>query len=311
MNWLVVGIGDVVLKRVFPALAAEPRSTLYGVVTRDAAKGGRYATKVWQNLDDALADPAIDAVYVATPVFLHRSQVLAALRAGKHVLCEKPFSLDHAGALEMVDASRKAGRLLAVAYFRRQYPKLIRARQLLAENAIGQVVLVSAACSEWFLFGDPKRAWLQEPGLAGSGPLYDIGSHRVDALNFLLGTPVRVEAQLSNVVRKMAVEDCATVLIEYESGARAILDARWNTRVVLDDFRLIGTEGEMDLSPLSGPRLVCAGREEMLPCHANRHYPCIENFVRAVLDGAPLGCSGADSLPTDWVLETAVQKGGR
>src|SRR5213075_3047447 len=90
LNWVVVGIGDITTKRVIPAIEAEPRSALYGVVSRDRSKGDRYSTRVWTDLDTALSDPSIDAVYVATPVFLHAPQTIAAMRSGKHVLCEKP-----------------------------------------------------------------------------------------------------------------------------------------------------------------------------------------------------------------------------
>jgi predicted dehydrogenase len=104
----------------------------------------------------------------------------------------------------------------------------------------------------------------------------------------------------------MAVEDCATVMIEYVNKVRGIVDVRWNTRVMRDEFRIMGTQGEMDLTPLSGPELAFPGGREDLPTHANLHYPCIENYVAAVLDGAPLLASGESSMWTDWVTEQAV-----
>ena len=100
-NWLVVGIGDITTKRVIPAIESEPRSNLYGVVSRDPdraaavlGKGQSYAGRIWNNLAEALCEEAIDAVYVATPVFLHAPQTIASLRAGKHVLCEKPVAMN-------------------------------------------------------------------------------------------------------------------------------------------------------------------------------------------------------------------------
>ena len=151
-----------------------------------------------------------------------------------------------------------------------------------------------------------ERAWQFDPALAGGGPLFDIGSHRIDVLNFLFGEPQRVAGQLSNAVHATAVEDCATVMIEYANKVRGIVDVRWNSHVRRDEFRIIGTDGEMDLTPLSGPELVFPGGREDLPPHANFHFPCIENFVAAVLDGAPLLASGESSLWTDWVTEQAV-----
>lgn len=305
MNWVVVGIGDVARKRILPAIAAEPRSTLYGVVTRDPDKARSLDCRIWSDLEPALADPRVDAIYLATPVFLHRPQAVAALQAGKHVLCEKPAALSLAEAEDMVQAAEAAQRLLGIAYFRRLYPKLIRARELVRAGAIGRVVFAHAVCAEWPGLDD-DRSWLTDPILAGSGPLYDIGSHRIDALDFLLGPPARVTAQWSTTVRPLAVEDSATVLIEYESGARAMVDARWNTRVALDELRLIGTEDALDLTASSGAELRCGRRIEHLPCHANRHYPVVENFVSAVRGEADLACSGRAALPTSWVLQQAL-----
>jgi predicted dehydrogenase len=103
----------------------------------------------------------------------------------------------------------------------------------------------------------------------------------------------------------MGVEDSATALIEYAGGVRGIVDVRWNSRIVRDQFRVIGTEGELDLSPLSGPDLrvttTSATWEEQLPAHANVHYPIVENFVNAVLDGSLLACPGSEAIQTDWV----------
>ena len=98
VNWLVIGVGDITSKRVIPAIVAEPRSHLYGIVTRDPAKGRPYADKVWSDLSQALADPSIGIVYVGTPVFLHASQTLAALHIGAGATVTFGDGLPFAGA---------------------------------------------------------------------------------------------------------------------------------------------------------------------------------------------------------------------
>lgn len=306
LHWVVVGIGDITTKRVIPAIRVEPRSRLHGIVSRDKNKGGAYAERVWTSLDEALEDPAVDVVYVATPVSLHAPQTKAALRAGKHVLCEKPMAMNHAEAQDMVRAGVESGKVFGVAYYRRMYPKIRRLRELLRTGAIGRPVLAEANNHYRFNDEDQRRPWRLDPTQAGGGPLYDIASHRVDLFNFLFGQPRRVAAQLANIVHQNPVEDSATVMIEYENGVRGIVDVRWHSRVERDQFRVIGTEGDIDLSPLNGPALVYPGGREEVPCHANLHFPCIENFVSAVLDGAPLAASGETSLWTDWVTEQAV-----
>jgi 1,5-anhydro-D-fructose reductase (1,5-anhydro-D-mannitol-forming) len=306
LNWLVIGIGDITTRRAIPAIQAEPRSKLYGVVSRDRAKGERFADRVWTDLAEALRDPAIGAVYVATPVFLHAPQSIAALRAGKHVLCEKPMAMNYSEAAQMVSAAQGAERTLGIAYYRRMYPKLQRARDLLAQGAIGRPVLAEINCHDWFQAEDGRRSWLLNPKQSGGGPLYDIASHRIDVLNFLFGKPAKVSGHVSNVVHASAVEDSATVLIDYENGVRGVVDVRWHSRTPRDEFRIIGVDGEMSLTPLSGPKLSYPGGTEDLPAHSNLHYPCVENFMSAVLDGAHLWASGESSIWTDWVTERAL-----
>lgn len=303
-NWIVIGIGDIATRRVIPAIQAEPRSRLYGLVTRDAAKAAAYDARAFATLEAALADPAVHGVYVGTPVFLHAPQTIQSLRAGKHVLCEKPMAMNEAEARTMVQAAERSGKTFGVAYYRRSYPKVQRAKQLLAAGAIGTPVLAELTSHGWF-DGQGSRSWLVDPAKAGGGPLLDIASHRVDVLNFLFGQPLRVSAQLSNVVHHYAVEDNATVMIEYAGGVRGVVDVRWHSRVSRDECRIRGTDGEMELSPLNGPDLVYPGAHESLPPHANLHYPMLENFVDAMEGKAPLLASGASSFWTDWVTERA------
>jgi 1,5-anhydro-D-fructose reductase (1,5-anhydro-D-mannitol-forming) len=308
LNWIVLGVGDIAVRRVIPAIQAEPRSLLYGLVTRDPAKAAPFNTRVWATLDEALADPEVQdevhAVYVGTPVFLHAPQTIQSLRAGKVVLCEKPMAMNEAEARTMLQAGEQSGKTFGVAYYRRCYPKVQRAKQLLAAGAIGKPVVAELTNHMWF-DGTGSRSWLVDPAKAGGGPLFDIASHRIDVLNFLFGQPQRVAGQLSNVVHHYAVEDNASVLIEYAGGVRGMVDVRWHSKVKRDECWIRGTDGEMDLSPLNGPDLVYPGGRENLPPHANLHYPMLENFVDAVEGKAPLLASGASSYWTDWVTERA------
>jgi len=304
LNWIVIGIGDIATRRVIPAIQAESRSRLYGLVTRDPAKAAPYGVTVWKTLEEALANPEVHAVYVGTPVFLHAPQTIQSLRAGKHVLCEKPMAMSEPEARIMLNAADESGKIFGVAYYRRSYPKVQRAKELLAAGAIGRPVLAELTCHGWF-DGQGSRSWLIDPAKAGGGPLFDIASHRIDVLNFLFGKPQHVVAQLSNVVHHYAVEDNATVMIEYPAGVRGIVDVRWHSKVSRDECRIRGTDGEMELSPLNGPELVYPGGRETLPPHPNLHYPMLENFVDSVGGKAPLLASGASSYWTDWVTERA------
>jgi 1,5-anhydro-D-fructose reductase (1,5-anhydro-D-mannitol-forming) len=307
LNWIVIGVGDIARKRVIPAIQAEKRSQLYGIVTRDPAKAAPYTQRAWTSLKEALKDPAVGAVYVASPVFLHATQTIESLRAGKHVLCEKPMAMNESEARSMVLASEESDKALGIAYYRRTYPKVQRAKELIAKGAIGKPVVAELTSHGWF-DGEGPRSWLVDPAKSGGGPLYDIASHRIDLLNFFFGQPQRGSGHLSNAVHHYRVEDNATVMIDYEGGVRGIVDVRWHSKIERDECRIRGTEGEINLDPLNGPELIYrssanGNRQEHLPAHQNIHYPMVENFVSAVLDGAPLLASGASSVWTDWVTE--------
>ena len=309
LDWLVIGIGDITSKRVIPAILSEKRSRLAGVVTRNPAKAASYGVPAWTDLTTALRKSDARAVYVATPVALHAPQTIEALHAGRDVLCEKPVALNYAQALSMQQASDQTGKILGVSYYRRVFPKVLRARTLLESGVIGRPVMAESTCHDWF-YPDGAREWLIDPALAGGGPLYDIASHRIDLMNFFFGAPKRATGQLSALVHPTRVEDNATVLIEYDSGARAMVDVRWHSRVVRDEFRIRGTEGELNLTALSGADLVYPGGREEIPAPQNVHYPCVENFVSAVLDGTPLASSGKTAIVTDWVTERVMIENG-
>jgi len=313
VRWVLAGIGDIARKRVIAAIQSEPRSELYGFVTRDPAKAQPYAVaRTWATIEEAVADPAVDAVYIALPVAMHAGTAIISLRAGKHVLCEKPMALNFAEAERMVAEGRASGRLLGVSYYRRLYPKLIRAKQLIADGAIGAPLLAEANCHGW-LETLEGREWLMDPKMAGGGPLFDIASHRIDAMNFLFGKPECACGMLSNAVHRIGVEDSATIVTRFAGGVHSVIDVRWNSRMARDQFRIIGTDGEIGLDPLNGPELRLASggncRVEQLPSHANLHYPAVENFVDAVLANAParLACPAEQASWTDWVIEQVAR----
>ncbi|HXO36767.1 MAG TPA: Gfo/Idh/MocA family oxidoreductase [Candidatus Acidoferrales bacterium] len=313
LNWVVIGIGDIATRRVIPAIESQPGSRLYGLVTRDPAKAAAYHARVWSTLDEALSDPAVHAVYIATPVFLHAPQTIQSLKAGMHVLCEKPMAMNAVEAGSMVRAAEQTARTFGVAYYRRMYPKLQRAQQLIGAGAIGVPVIAELTSHGWLDEKPEKsgdRSWLVDPAKAGGGPLYDIASHRIDVLNFLFGQPLRATGYLSNAVHHYAVEDNATVMVDYANGVRGLVDVRWHSKLKRDECRIRGSEGEIELTPLNGPELIYPGGREDLPPHPNLHYPMIENFVNAVAGKDDLKSDGTSSYWTDWVIEEVRRNNG-
>jgi 1,5-anhydro-D-fructose reductase (1,5-anhydro-D-mannitol-forming) len=295
VKWLLVGAGDIAQKRVIPALLAEPRSKLAGLVTSKPEKAAALGVPAYPDLESGLAQA--DAIYIATPVAFHKPLALEALRAGKHVLCEKPTSLNYSEAEQMARLANTTRVVCGVAYYRRLYPAMVETKRLIAQGAIGQPVLIEMNCHHWFAAEGGFRSWLLDPALAGGGPLFDIASHRIDLANFLFGKPVRATGQRSNAVHDWPVEDNATVLIEYANRARAIIDVRWHSRVERDQCRIAGTTGALELTPLNSGNL----NDRTLPPHANLHYPLIEDFVSAILEGRKPVCPIEEAIFTDWV----------
>ena len=307
IHWLVAGVGDISTKRVIPAILAEPRSRLAAVVTSQPAKAEKYGVPGYGSLEEGLADPSVNALYVATPVALHHPSVLAALRRGKHVLCEKPVAMNYVQAAEMAAEAEGTGLVCAVAYYRRLYPKILEAKRLLAAGAIGRPVLAELNCHGWFNPTDGNRGWLVDPHLAGGGPLFDIASHRIDLLHFLFGKPLRATGFVSKAVHTYDVEDNATVMVEFAGGVRGIVDVRWHSRVERDQCRIVGTEGALELDPLNGPLLRTPAGDLELPAHPNLHYPVVHDFVDAVLDGRTPACPVSAAIQTDWVTSQILR----
>jgi predicted dehydrogenase len=298
-------------------LARVPRSRIRSVVTTRLERAKAVCApfgveRYCSGLEEALADKDINAVYIATPVFLHAPQSIAALRAGKHVLCEKPTAMSYDQASGMVRVAGECGVTFGVSFYRRLYPKVRRLAELMGAGALGRITFARAAYHSWVALADlTGRTWFVEPEKSGGGPLPDVGSHRIDVLNFLFGVPSSVQAMTGTQVQDYPVEDSATLLMRYGTGMTSVLDVRWNSHIERDELFITGTEGEADLTPLNGPslriRLADRSWSEELPPHTNLHFPMVEDFVRAVLDGKPLESSGATAIETDRVIAAAYR----
>jgi predicted dehydrogenase len=170
------------------------------------------------DLDEILADPAIDAVVFATPHSQHPDQVLKAAAAGKHVFVEKPFALTLADADRMFDAAAKAGIVLAVGFNRRFHPSMTRLRDAVRTGKLGTIVTISAEQTALHGLDMPETAWRAQPDEAPGGAMTAIGVHLVDGMIDLLGP---VESVFAKVSRRAAphADDTTDVLLTFASGA--------------------------------------------------------------------------------------------
>ena len=227
IKWGLIGAGDIARKRIAPALIELGNCELIAV-TRGRRKlveafAKEFGVRNWySDWRDLLAEGGIDAVYLATPVFLHAEQTIAAAEAGKHVLCEKPMALNAADCDRMIAACKANNVQLGVAYYRRFYPVLERVRRIVASGEIGKPVFAQMNAFEYFdPPADDPRHWLLEKGKSGGGPMMDFGCHRLEVLADLFGRVRRTNSITANVAFDREVEDTAGILFEFESGTCA------------------------------------------------------------------------------------------
>jgi len=240
-----------------------------------------------------MADPEIDAVYIATPVDLHAEQMIAAAEAGKHVLCEKPMALTVADCDRVSSACDEAGAKVGIAYYRRFYPVLDRMKQIMAAGEIGRPVMARINAFESFnpAPGEPRH-WLIEKARSGGGPMMDFGCHRIEVLMNLLGPINRTIAFTDQVRLQREVEDTAGAFFHCKSGAHAALLVSHATFESQDTLDVFGSEGTLRVPVLNEGQLHIKThvdeRVESHPPHANLHQPLVEDFVNALLaDHAP------------------------
>ena len=303
VGWGLIGCGDIAGKRVAPALRDTAGSALVAVARARAELAAEFAARhrarrSYADWRELLRDGEVNAVYVATPVRLHAEQAIAAAEAGRHVLCEKPMALDVAECDRMIDAARRAGVRLGVAYYRHHYPLVARLRELLASGVLGRPVLVQVDAYERFAppAGHP-RSWLLRKEDAGGGPMFDFGCHRIEVLLDLLGPVEHVSGSAANVAfRDREVEDTCVATLRFRSGAVAVVAVTHAALEARDTVAVFGTEGSAHVRSLNqGTLRIVTGageREESHPPHANLHQPLVEDFVEAVRRGRDAAVTG-------------------
>jgi predicted dehydrogenase len=164
------------------------------------------------------ASPEVDAVLVTTPNASHLVDVLAAIDAGKHVLCEKPLAMNADECRQMMEAARNRGVIFGVAHVFRFNESVDRFRELVNAGKIGKTIF---ARSEFSFLADPNhpRRWLYDASIAGAGPIFDIGVHCIDTLRFVLNDEVmRVSASAASDERSGDVESAASLTLEFSGG---------------------------------------------------------------------------------------------
>ena len=302
-------------KHIVRRLAASQVVTITTAVETNpgyAAFAKEHGLRFRHSLAEALADPEIDAVILATPHSLHTAQVLAAAAAGKHVFCEKPLALTRADAERSVSACAKAGVVLGIGHERRYEPGMVEIARLVRENALGTIMHVEADFSHDKLAAVPAGDWRTAAKDAPAAGMTAMGIHLTDAFVHLFG-PV-AEAYATTVSRVAYPEngDVITAQLRFASGATGHLNAILVTALYIN-FTVFGSEGWAELRnhthpDTPGPATLTVhyrdGRREQCD------YPWldtvranIEAFGRAVAGEAAYPFTDAEKIGNIAVLE--------
>lgn len=318
VKWGIIGCGDVVERRGAPAIHQAANSRIVAVTSRSMGPVRRFARKYnvkkcYDSIDDLLADREVDAVYVATPPHLHRQHTIQCAEAGKHVLCEKPMAVNAQECREMIRVSKNNKVKLAVAYYRRFYPKIRRIKEMLEEGVLGRIGIVRM--QNTFLhnspYSMPPREWSMVQEIGGGGCLVDAGSHRLDLLAYLVGEASEVSAFTDMSTSRYEVEDSASLIIKFENGARGLVNFNWNVRNQTDDLEIHGDKGWIVASPLDTERLCVYEGDEVhehkLPRCEIPHLPVIENFVKSINGEVEVFIPGEEGMKASQIIDAAYE----
>ncbi|MFZ4696280.1 MAG: Gfo/Idh/MocA family protein [Verrucomicrobiia bacterium] len=233
IGWGVIGAGGIANRRTIPEGMVGARNARLAALmdANPDLKGpleSKYHVPFFTRVEDLLSQP-IDAVYIATPTFLHEAQAVAAAEAGKHVLCEKPLALDLASGRRIAAACAASGVKLGLGYMMRFNAAHQEIQRMIARGDLGTPVMARAQITCWF---PPMPGnWRQIREKGGGGSLADMAVHGLDLLDYLLGPITEVTAQTGTVVQRYedpSVEDSVVLMLRFKNGGMGVVDAHFN-----------------------------------------------------------------------------------
>lgn len=314
IGWGILGCGDVVEHKSGPALWGTPGSSVVAVMRRNREKAADFARRhqiprFYDDADALLADPAVNAVYIATLPDSHAELTVKAANAGKRVLVEKPMARNADECAAMIDACHTNGVSLHVAYYRRFYPKFVHAKKLIDDGAIGQIASVSLTMGKPKSSASGDVSWRLRPELSGGGLFWDTGSHRVDIVRMLCGGIAEVKGFSENLTRRAPADDALACAFRLQSGAVGTVLCLFDAAPLQRDrLEIVGANGiltfdSFDADHFSLTRADGTTETFMHPNPSPVHGPFVHNLLR-VYAGEPIAhVTGEEGAATNRVLE--------
>jgi predicted dehydrogenase len=321
----LIGFGAFAERAVLPAMRDVQNVEVVALQKRSLAEAEAKAQihgipLAFASVDDLVAHPEVDAVFIVSANAAHCPETLAAARAGKHVLVEKPMALNVREAEEMIEACRSAGVRLMVGHLIRFSPLIRHIRETLRSGVLGSITYARAD----FVYDGrlSHRGWLRDRAVAGGGPLFDVGVHCLDALRFLLDDEVlSVSAVLSPVPTPERTEESALIGLNFRRGTVGAIFCSYISSTRRKQLEIIGTEGLITAGDFT------SGNQETVvttrlgtdakPGETRTQTFRIPNllseevhhFATAVLDGGGLDSPGENGLANQRVLDAVMTAG--
>jgi len=309
LGWGLIGASDIADTRMIPAINAQPDARVVAVVSAKGERARQLSAShaipnAYDALEALLGDPAVDAVYISSTNERHLAQALAAARAGKHVLCEKPLALTLADARLMVDSCHEAGVVIGTNHHLRNAASIRTLQRLVVDGAIGTPL---AARVFHAVYLPPRlQGWRLTDPAAGGGVIFDITVHDADTLRFVLGSGVLEATALSATqgLASGALEDAVMGVLRFENGVLAQFHDAFTVAHALTGLELHGTGGSlyatdvMTQEPVGQIILRRDGREEQIAIEApeDLYARSVRLFDAAIRgDGQP-SATGEDGI---------------
>ena len=334
IRWGVIGAGGIADRRTIPGMMLCENAELVAVreINMELAEKLRAkwgCKRAYDNEAALLADPEIDAVYIASPVVLHAKQAMAAADAGKHILIEKPLAMTSEEGQKVVEYCQAKGVKIAAGLMMRFGSYIQAMKQANAEGKIGKPVSGFAQFTCWY--PDIPGAWRQTKAASGGGAMMDMGVHCIDLMQYVLGSNVKEVAAFHDTLSfSYEVEVSSTVMMRMENGGQCVVQsnfnipdeaASWRVEIFGDKGRLLGNGviGQVDGGTLDAMFLGDLGgydaqqdkkeaaREAIEVEFGNTYQREIESFSDSLLNGTPLEVPASQAVQVQRIMEAAYR----
>jgi predicted dehydrogenase len=321
ISWGMIGCGNVTEMKSGPAFNKVENSSLVAVMRRNGEKAKDYAIRHnvprwYDNATDLINDPRVNAVYIATPPDSHADYAMQAMKAGKPVYVEKPMARNYQECEEMINISARTGVPLFVAYYRRMLPGFLRVRELINSGVIGKPLYFSIR-----FFTPPREEdyhkplpWRVVPGISGGGYIFDLGSHQLDYIDYILGPIEQVSSISFNQGNLYEPEDFVTASFRCRNGVAG--QGVWNfvspAHLQEDCIEIAGEDGTIHFScfDFTPVKLTVAKKTEYFENERPDHVqqPLIATIVDDLMGKGQCPSTGISAARTSKILDEIVKK---